>query len=692
MNEDAKVRFRILGSFECWDGPDRVRIGGPVHERVLVALLLEPGRVLPVYRLVEAVWDENAPATAAHQVRKAVAELRQRIPDGRTLIVTDGPGYRAAVAPDQSDLSPFIEGLRQAREAVAAGRSADAAESLREALTLWRGPVLSDSGGSVIAAASVALEERRLTAVEQLFTMRLAAGESSELVGELREFIGAQTLRETLRGQLMLALFRSGRQGEALEEYEKVRELLAAELGIDPGDRLQELHQGILRNSPDLAIPIPAGGSAALPPLLNETRSTLPYDLRDFTGREEEMSRLLGFVEESERSGPLIVAIDGMGGSGKTSLAVRAAHQLADRYPDAQLYLDLRGFTAGEQPLSSATAAVTLLRMLGTPGEWIPDDAEGRTALWRKTTTRYRMILLLDNVVDEAQVRPLLASSVGTLILVTSRSLLVDLDATHCVSLGTMLPRDSVALVSRVLEDRRAKAEPEAVAELAELCGHLPLALRIASARLRKRPRWTVRYLVEPAAGRRAAAGGAERRRAQRRGHPPALLRGSRRGEPAGVPAAGAAPGFRTGRVRGRRAARQGDPRGRGDTGAPPRHALGAAARGRPVRLSRSGAQFRAQPVAVGGARPRGAGGARLTRHRRRPQARYTVSFVQPEMGPACGAVKDVHAIARVFASRAGCTGHVTEQDGLRLLKGRQSGIYDAQSNDSKNTGLFLCR
>jgi DNA-binding SARP family transcriptional activator len=497
MNEDAKVRFRILGSFECWDGPDRVRIGGPVHERVLVALLLEPGRVLPVYRLVEAVWDENAPATAAHQVRKAVAELRQRIPDGRTLIVTDGPGYRAAVAPDQSDLSPFIEGLRQAREAVAAGRSADAAESLREALTLWRGPVLSDSGGSVIAAASVALEERRLTAVEQLFTMRLAAGESSELVGELREFIGAQTLRETLRGQLMLALFRSGRQGEALEEYEKVRELLAAELGIDPGDRLQELHQGILRNSPDLAIPIPAGGSAALPPLLNETRSTLPYDLRDFTGREEEMSRLLGFVEESERSGPLIVAIDGMGGSGKTSLAVRAAHQLADRYPDAQLYLDLRGFTPGEQPLSSATAAVTLLRMLGTPGKWIPDDAEGRTALWRKMTTRYRMILLLDNVVDEAQVRPLLASSVGTLILVTSRSLLVDLDATHCVSLGTMLPRDSVALVSRVLEDRRAKAEPEAVAELAELCGHLPLALRIASARLRKRPRWTVRYLVD---------------------------------------------------------------------------------------------------------------------------------------------------------------------------------------------------
>lgn len=498
MHDGSQVRFRILGSFECWNGQDRVRIGGPVHERVLVTLLLEAGRVIPVSRLVEAVWEEHSPATAAHQVRKAVAELRQRMPGGRVMILTEGPGYRVVVAPEQLDLSRFTEGLRQARDAAAGGRNADAATCLREALSLWRGPVLSGGGGAVITAASTALEERRLAAVEQLFELRLASGESGELVGELREFVAAHPLRETLRGQLMLALFRSGRQAEALEEYTKVRELLVEELGIGPGDGLQGLHQGILTNSPDLAAPPPQQQPPGPPaPAPGQPHFTLPNDLRDFTGRESELSRLLGFVEQAEGPGPLIVAIDGMGGSGKTSLAVRAAHRLADRYPDAQLYFDLRGFTPGEQPLSPDAAAGALLRMLGIPDERIPDEAEGRIALWRTAVARHRILLLLDNAVDEAQVRPLLTSSAGILVLVTSRALLVDLDPAHCVSLGTMPPQDSTALLVGVLGGRRVEAEPAAVAELAELCGHLPLALRVAAARLRKRPRWTVQYLVD---------------------------------------------------------------------------------------------------------------------------------------------------------------------------------------------------
>lgn len=492
--ETHRVQFRILGSFECWDGTDRIRVGGPVHEKVLVTLLLEPQRVLPVFRLVEAAWDENAPATAAHQVRKAVAELRQRIPGGRDLIVTEGPGYRALTTPAQVDLGRFTEGLNQARTATVAGQSAYAMTTLREALALWRGPLLAGTGGSVLSAASAALEERRLTAVEQLFDLRLATGEDSELIGELREFIDAHPLRETLRGQLMLALFRSGRQADALEEYAKVRDFLIDELGIGPGDALSELHNAVLRNSPELAAPqLPA----AVPFTPESKPSTLPYDLRDFTGREEEVSDLLGFVEEAPGSGPLIVAIDGMGGSGKTSLAVRAAHQLAESYPDAQLYIDLRGFTPDGRPLSAGAAAEALLRMLGVPGDRIPDDADGRIALWRRTMSTHRMLLLLDNVVDDSQVRPLLTSPTETLVLVTSRSLLVDLDAAHTVSLGVMPPSDSVALVEGVLGRTRAENEPEAVAQLAELCGHLPLALRIAAARLRKRPRWTVRYLVD---------------------------------------------------------------------------------------------------------------------------------------------------------------------------------------------------
>lgn len=495
MRQPAPIRFRILGSLECWDGDERVHVGGPVSERVLVTLLLEPQRVLPVHRLVEAVWDEDAPATAAHQVRKAVAELRQRIPDGRTLIATDGPGYRAAVTPDQLDLLQFTDALRRARDHAAAGLPAEATALLREAVALWRGPVLSGSGGAVVDAASASLEERRMTAVEQLFDLRLDAGESAELIAEIRDAIGGNPLRETLRGQLMLALYRSGRQAEALEEYGTIRAVLDEELGIQPGDALRELHQAILRNDPALSAPAAAAATAA--PTVTGSRSTLPYDLRDFTGREEELHKLLGFVEDATGSGPLIVAIDGMGGSGKTSLAVRAAHRLAERYPDAQLHLDLRGYTPGEEPLAPAAAAEALLRMLGVPGERIPDDPQGRIALWRSTMTRHRMILLLDNVVDEAQVKPLLASPTGTVVLVTSRALLVDLDAAHSVSLGTMAPPDSVALIVGIIGERRAHAEAAAVAELADLSGHLPLALRIAAARLRKRPRWTVRYLVD---------------------------------------------------------------------------------------------------------------------------------------------------------------------------------------------------
>ncbi|WP_046729513.1 AfsR/SARP family transcriptional regulator [Streptomyces humi] len=494
MHQTVPIRFRILGSLECWDADERIHVGGPVSERVLVTLLLEPQRVLPVHRLIEAVWDQDAPATAAHQVRKAVAELRQRIPEGRTLIATDGPGYRASVTLEQLDLLQFTDALQRARDHTAAGRTAEATALLREALALWRGPVLSGSGGAVVDAASASLEERRMTAVEQLFDLRLEAGESSELIAEIRAAIRDNPLREALRGQLMLALYRSGRQAEALEEYGTIRAVLDEELGIQPGTSLRELHQAILRNDPALTGTAPQTPAA---PAVSGGRSTLPYDLRDFTGREEELHKLLGFIEDADGTGPLIVAIDGMGGSGKTSLAVRAAHQLTDRYPDAQLHLDLRGYTPDEEPLAPAAAAEALLRMLGIPGERIPDDPQGRLALWRATMIKHRMILLLDNVVDESQVRPLLASPTSTVVLVTSRALLVDLDAAHSISLGTMAPPDSIALVESIIGDRRAQAEPEAVAELADLSGHLPLALRIAAARLRKRPRWSVRYLVD---------------------------------------------------------------------------------------------------------------------------------------------------------------------------------------------------
>lgn len=493
----GQLRFNILGPIEGWSNGARLRLGGIIQERVLATLLLEPGKVLPVSRLVEAAWDEDPPATASHQVRKAVADLRRRLPGGAEVLLTEGPGYRVMIDESQNDLSEFGMLVRTAKTAVAESRLAEAVEVLRVALALWRGPVLSGIGGPVIEAAATTIEERRLAAWEQLLELRLTLGESGEVIPDLRELVAQHPLRETLRGQLMLALYRSGRQAEALEEYGKVRELLVEELGVDPGPQLTRLYEGILRESPDLAGPEPAAPAPVPVPLPAEPPCTLPYDLADFTGREVEMAELLRCATQKGEQGPRIVALDGMGGSGKTSLAVRAAYQLAPEYPDGQLHIDLRGYTPGDQAVSAGTALDTLLRALGIPGDRIPDDAAGRTALWRATLGGKRLLILLDNAADASGIRPLLPTTSGCLVLLTSRGRLVDLDGAQWISLGVMSPRESAALVAETLGTERVAAEPEAAAELARLCDHLPLALRIATARLRNRPRWTLQYLAE---------------------------------------------------------------------------------------------------------------------------------------------------------------------------------------------------
>ncbi|MEU2956151.1 AfsR/SARP family transcriptional regulator [Streptomyces xanthochromogenes] len=501
--EAGSLRFNVLGPLEGWAEGSRLRLGGLIQERVLGTLLLGTGRVLPIGRLVESAWAENPPATASHQVRKAVADLRRRIPDGGEVIVTDGPGYRVELGPEQLDLSEFALLVQSARDAAGGGRPGEAAEALRAALGLWRGPILSGAGGPVIEAAATAFEERRLAAAESLFELRLGFGESTELVGDIRDFAQSHPLRETLRAQLMLALYRAGRQAEALEEYGRVRELLVEELGVDPGPGLTRVYEGILRESPELAAPVPAPAPAPVTPAAPapaapaDAPCTLPYDLADFTGRERELAELLDCAGRDYARHSRIVALDGMGGSGKTSLAVHAAHSLAGEFPDGQLYIDLHGYTPGEEPVTPGGALDSLLRALGVPGERIPEDLAGRTALWRATITGRRLLLLLDNAADAADVRPLMPTGPGCLVLVTSRARLVELDSAQWISVDVMSPQECAKLVAETLGEQRYAAEPEAAAELARLCGHLPLALRIATARLRNRPRWTLRYLAD---------------------------------------------------------------------------------------------------------------------------------------------------------------------------------------------------
>ncbi|MGW4566107.1 BTAD domain-containing putative transcriptional regulator [Streptomyces sp. NPDC004561] len=501
-----RLRFNILGPLEGWHGSERIEVGGLIQQRILVALLLDPGKRLTVSRLVEAAWAEEPPVTAVHQVRKAVADLRRKLPGGKELLLTDGPSY--ALATDVPlDIGEFDRLAGEARTAAEQGRPREAVRHLREAVALWRGRVLDGIGGPLVEAAAVVLEERRLSAMERYYELRLSLGETSELLSELREQTSRYPLQESLRGHLMLALYRSGRRAEALEEYGRVRTLLVEELGIEPGPKLARLHEDILVENPELAAPaVPAAppAPAAAPEPEPARRQApdaprmLPYDLSDFVGRERELALLLEGARRCEQRGrgARVVAIDGMGGVGKTSLAVRAAYLLADEYPDGQLFIDLRGYAPDEQPVGLAPALGMLLRGLGIPMEQIPDDEVGRTTLWQSALAGRRLLILIDNAADAGVVRGLLPTSPGCLVLVTSRARLVELDGAEWVAVDVLAPRESRILVGELLGAEAAAADPETAAELARLCGHLPLAMRIAAARLRNRRQWTLPYLV----------------------------------------------------------------------------------------------------------------------------------------------------------------------------------------------------
>ncbi len=501
--------FAVLGSLEVRADRETVPVNGALQRRVLVMLLLEAGRVVPVSRLVAAGWDDDLPDSADHQVRKTVAKLRSRLPRGPEIIITDGAGYRVAIEPEQLDLARHRGLLDEARSALRDGETPRAAACFRAALALWRGPVLSGDGGRVIDAASAALEQQRLTAAEQLYDLCIEAGEAAEITGELRALVEEHPLRETLRGRLMHALYRSGQQAAALEEFARARRHLADELGIDPGVELTDLHARILRQDASLSRPTgpeppPSGHPARPAPAATDASARpgeppcgIPFDVRDFSGRTADLQWVSEAAAAPGSRVPTILALDGMGGSGKTALAVRAAHQLAERYPDGSLFIDLHGFTPGQHPLSAFDAQRDLLAAAGVPGDEIPTVPAGRAARWQAYIRGRRMVLVLDNAASSEQVRGLIPASSDTLVLITSRPRLTGLDGVAWRSVGALDEADSRQILRTTLGDDRLRDEPDAAHELLQLCGGLPLAVRIAAARLANRPHWTVRRLVE---------------------------------------------------------------------------------------------------------------------------------------------------------------------------------------------------
>ncbi|WP_181442533.1 AfsR/SARP family transcriptional regulator [Streptomyces tateyamensis] len=490
-------------------GDGEVVLPSGIPRTVLVLLLVHANRVVPAEQLASAVWGEQRPAAAGPGLRNHVLRLRRMLgEEAGQRLRTVAPGYLVAVHPGELDVERFLDGCRLGAQQLRAGEVATARQTLSSALELWRGDPFTDLPAGLDGAARAhQLDETRMKAWQDRVDADLALGRHRELVAELRGLTQAHPLREALHGQLMVALYGADRQAEALAVYQELRTRLVAELGVEPSAQVAELQQRILAADPTLlepavpgaaaqgGEPAPAAQPAPAAPAYTP-RNSLPRDVADFTGRGAETDRLLTAAAAPATNAVVISAIDGMAGVGKTALAVHVAHTLAPRYADGQLFIDLHGFTPGHTPLDPGTALARLLRAVGVREEALPADPEERALLWRSEAAERRLLIVLDNAVDAAQVRPLLPGSPGSLVLVTSRRRMPALAGAGALSLDVLDQEAAVALFGQICGPDRIAGEEAAVAEIVHLCGHLPLAIRITAARLAHRSSWTPSHLL----------------------------------------------------------------------------------------------------------------------------------------------------------------------------------------------------
>jgi DNA-binding SARP family transcriptional activator len=483
--------FSLLGALQVRSDGTDVPIRGTLRRTLLAALLLNHDRVVSASSLSDLLWRGDATP-----LYNQVMRLRQALGDDGGLIRAVPPGYSIHVPPTDLDLTEFTDLCTRARDAAAAGDWLSSSKLYAAALALWRGEMLADVPALHDHPAIHQYTEDRLLALQGRIEADLNLARHDELIGELRTLVASHPSREAFHAQLMLALYRAGRQTDALNVYRDLRRTLVTELAIEPGPAIQTLRKDILNASPALTLePPPPAPRPSIP-----APRQLPADTRLFTGRRVELDELtsLALNGGSDSGAVVISAINGMGGVGKTALAVRAAHQLRERYPDGQLFIDLHGYAADLDPVAPEDALDYLLRSLGVPPQSIPGDLEARTTLYRSKLAGTRTLILLDNAADATQVRPLLPAATGCLVLVTSRNRLTSLDGAHLLALDVLPHADAVALLREVAGPGRAAeldARSDAVAELITLCARTPLAIRIVAARLRHRSSLTVETL-----------------------------------------------------------------------------------------------------------------------------------------------------------------------------------------------------
>ncbi|RKS76928.1 DNA-binding SARP family transcriptional activator [Actinomadura pelletieri DSM 43383] len=490
------MEFRILGPLHIVADGRPVDVGGPQQQAVLAALLLAANQVVPIDRLVDAVWWTSPPSARAN-VRGYIAALRRALRNAgepADRLITRSPGYLLRVEPGELDLARFEELFARGERAFRDGRVEEAARDFAEALDSCRGrPLEAMSLGAPLLADVERLEERRLLLMEQYTDACLRLGRSDALVPDLRRLTARHPLRERLWERLMLVLYRAGRSADALDAYARVREHLADELGIDPGPRLRALERQIISGDPILDDTVQSTPPPNTPP---GTVRQLPMDIVEFTGREEELRALNRLADDAGGDGGTAltaIAIEGMAGVGKTRLAVRAAHQISarGRFGALQLWADLRAMDPDLPAADPAEVLGGFLRQLNVPPAQIPAGVGAMAALYRDRLHGERALVILDDATDEAQVEPLLPGDPTSLVLITSRRSLAGLDGVHRFQLDGFAPRESRDLMGRIAGHERVTADDAATARIAERCGQLPMAVTMAARRLQTRPAWT---------------------------------------------------------------------------------------------------------------------------------------------------------------------------------------------------------
>ncbi|MBU3063283.1 transcriptional regulator [Nocardia sp. NEAU-G5] len=486
------LRVSLLGPTRIWAGPQEISGLPPKPAAVLAILAARHGRIVTIVDLLAAVWGEDRPASAVSALRNYVSALR-RLAAGEVTIESVAEGYRLSGGIDL-DIDRFTEAHAEAAALCAGPHRGDADRVARTALDLWRGAPLEGVPGGWAATERVRLREIHLALQSIALEVELERGDPLRAIVELGPLVQDNPHDERLPALLMTALHRAGRRAEALELYREVHRGLTDEFGVEPGPGLTAVHRSILADDPAPELPAAA---------------QLPADDGDFTGRTAVLTAIIDNIDRA--TGTVVETITGMGGVGKTMVAIRIGHLLADRFPDGRLFADLHG-SGGMRPRAAAAVLGEFLRALGVPDAQIPDGQEERTALYRSVLSGRRVLIILDNALDAGQVSPLLPGAAGCATILTARRPIDTCAGGRVHHLPMFDDAEATELVRRVVGPARVQAEPGACANLVARCGHLPLAIHIAATRIAARPTRTLSAQVAELTGRdglaRLRAGG----------------------------------------------------------------------------------------------------------------------------------------------------------------------------------------